>query len=139
MSPIIITGEWGLVTNYIVSHSDTYLRESSQCHSVVWGTDVQLWECHRCLGPIEVEAIYCPECEASLHRIKGLSQLIKLVVIISIVFFGIAIAAYVRLQMTFSGGINFAPYAFCLISIVPIVLVLLVVPILLYLRNRANV
>ncbi len=70
---------------------------------------------------------------------RGLSQLIKVVVIISIVFFGIAIAVYVWEGMTYSGGISWALYGLCLISIVPIVLLLLVVPILMYLRKRENV
>ncbi|NOQ54936.1 MAG: hypothetical protein GQ558_10080 [Thermoplasmata archaeon] len=106
---------------------------------MVGGTDVKYWECHRCLGPIEVEAIYCPECEARLQRMRGLSQLIKVVVIISLVIVGIIVAIYVRYISEPIHGLSFDPYAICILTILLIILILLVVPILMYLRKRQNV
>jgi len=70
---------------------------------------------------------------------RGLSQLIKVVVIISLVFVGIVIAFGVRSWMVPPHGIPFETYAIIMLFILILILLLLVVPILLYLRHRANV
>lgn len=61
------------------------------------------------------------------------------VVIISLVLVGIVIALGVRSWMDPSQGIPFDSYAIIILFILILILLLTVVPILLYLRNRANV
>ncbi len=103
-----------------------------------WGIDSHVRRCQRCLRLLDEEGTFCPACLARFQRLRRLDRVSTIVITLSIMFFGLIIAAWAGVLVLEIDGEAFG-YVFCSSIGLLILLVTVCVPILTYMYRRESV